>query len=93
MNLNFTRKPKALQSRIDEALSELEGTKIDTNEYQKMLTVVERLYKLQENNTPARVSRDTLVTVAGNLAVVVLILGFEREHVLTTKAFAFLKTK
>jgi hypothetical protein len=53
------------------------------------LREVEADLKLKELNTPKRVSKDTLVLVAGNLLGIVVILGYEKAHVVTSRAMNF----
>lgn len=81
--------PTVLDETIDAALSELKELKTNDPAYQTTLDRVKELYKLKEQNTPKRVSPDTMVLVAGNLAGIVLILGYERAHVVTSKALGF----
>jgi hypothetical protein len=81
--------PTALDTAIDEALAQLAGIKVDTDEYTKTMDQVTKLYKLKEQTTPKRVSPDAMVLVAGNLLGIVLILGYERAHVVTSKALGF----
>jgi hypothetical protein len=84
-------KPKTivLDETIDAALSELKELKIADPAYQTTLDRVKELYKLKEATSPKRVSPDTMVLVAGNLAGIALILGYERAHVVTSKALGF----
>lgn len=57
----------------------------DNEHYQAMLDYLERLHKVKADKTPDPVSRDTMVVIAGNLLIVVLMLGFEQKHVITSK--------
>lgn len=94
MNLKIAKKTSALDNAIDEALAQLSTVTVDSDEYSDMLTQITRLHKLKEQPASKRVSPDTLVLVAGNLAGIVLILGYERAHVVTSKALSFvLKAK
>ena len=88
-NLRITTKPDALQTAIDEALAQLKGIEVNSIEYNDKMKTITELYKLQEKNTPKRVSPDTVAIVVGNLAGIVLILGYERAHVVTSKALSF----
>jgi hypothetical protein len=93
MNI-FERKPTAIDIAIDEALAQLSGIKIDTDEYTRMVDQIAKLTKLKEQTSNKRVSPDTLAIVAGNLAGIVMILAYERAHVVTSKAIGFvLKSK
>lgn len=79
-----------LEKTIDELIVAM--TKVDKNtpEYTKMVDNLDTLYKLKALDKPERVSRDTLAIVAGNFAGVLLIVGFERANVLTSKALSTL---
>lgn len=88
-HLRITTKPDALQIAIDEALAQLSGIEVDTNEYNDKMTTITELYKLKENNSPKRVSPDTVAIVVGNLVGIALILGYEQAHVVTSKALGF----
>jgi len=87
--LRITTKPDALQIAIDEALAQLNGLEVTSTEYTKTMDQVTALYKLQEKNSPKRVSPDTIAIVVGNLAGIALILGYEQAHVVTSKALGF----
>lgn len=88
-HLRITTKPDALQTTIDEALDQLKGIDVDSNEYNDKMTTITELYKLKEKHTPKRVSPDTVAIVVGNLVGIGLILGYERAHVVTSKALGF----
>jgi hypothetical protein len=85
-----TAKPTKLDEVIDAALEELKTLKTTDPEYTKTMDRVKELYALKEKNTPKRVSPDAMAAVIGNLAITVLVLNYERAHVVTTKAFSFL---
>lgn len=94
MNLKFATKPSVLDAVIEEALAQLSGINVETEEYARKVDQIAKLMKLKEQNAPKRVSPDTLAIVAGNLAGIVLILGYERAHVVTSKALGFvMKTR
>ena len=88
----FTRKPKD-GTVVDDLIDALRDRMIEegpgSDEYSKMLDQLTRLYKLKEVDIPKRVSPDTLVLVAGNLAGIILILGYEKANVLTSRALNF----
>lgn len=89
----FTSKPSDEKSRLDDAIDHLFDDMAHvghaSNEYAKMVTQLAALYKLKELNNPKRVSPDTLAIVIGNLVGIMLIVGHERIHVLTSKATNF----
>jgi len=91
----FNKRPvddnQALNRVIDDALQYMTGTPIDDENYDKMLTRLERLAKLRRNPDDRRVSPDTLAMILGNLVGIGMIVGHERAHVVTSKALMFIK--
>ena len=89
----FTKKPaptpSGLEITIDELRAEMHDLPGDTDEYTKMADNLVKLLKAREYDTPRRVSPDAMVAVVGNIVAVVLIVGHERAHVVTSKAIAF----
>lgn len=82
------RQPNALEQTIQELHSDMKGVDPETKPeiYKGMRKELERLYALQEQERKRRVSPDVLITVAGNLAVVLIIVYFERGAVMVSKA-------
>lgn len=89
----FKLKPPGEKSKLDEAIdnlfSDMAGLSSDSEDYAKMVQQLSVLYSLKEE--PKRVSPDTLCVVAGNLLGVILIVGHERAHVITSKALLFVQ--
>lgn len=88
-------KPKAektgLDLVIDKLLKEIADQDFYSEEYTTMVDQLVKLYSLKDNQSNKRVSKDTLVIVAGNLVGIVLIVGYERAHVVTSKALNFVQ--
>lgn len=86
----FTRqKPEvlALEKSIDEAARWLDPGNPD---YRAMVDSIERLTQVREKYLhSSRISPDTKLIVAGNLAGILLILYFEKMNVITSKALSF----
>jgi hypothetical protein len=84
--------PQELTDAIEKALVELQDHKPYSAEYIKTLEQIEKLmkFKAPQPELQKPVSLDTVLTVAGNLAGIVLVLGYERAHVLTSKAFGLI---
>jgi hypothetical protein len=60
----------------------------NTPEFSQATDQLTILYKLrEETSSKKRVSKDTLVQVVGSLVGVVLVLGYEHAHPITSKAF------
>ncbi len=76
-----------LEKAIDEVFREMARCQSNEDEYAKMVDQLSKLYSLRE--TPQRLSPDTLAIVIGNLVGIILIVGHERLHVVTSKALTF----
>lgn len=88
-NVRNRNEDSALDRAIDSlffAMSSLDHT---SDEYAKMLGHLTKLYALKEDTSKRRVSADTMAVVLGNLAGIVLIVGHEKAHVVTSKALNF----
>ena len=81
--------PTVLDETIDAALAQLKDLDVGSDEYTKKMEQITKLYALKEKNSPKRITPDAMLLVAGNLAGIVLILGYERAHVVTSKALGF----
>jgi hypothetical protein len=83
-----TIEPTPLDDAIARLFDSLQGMAPDSDEYSKTADQLLKLYKLNdESKSKKRVSPDTLAVIAGNLAGIVAILGYERAHIITSKAF------
>lgn len=81
--------PKGLDKAIADVLSEMETVTADSDEYARMVDQLDKLCKMRTYKKDPSVKLDTIVAVAGNLAGIIVILGFERAHVITSKALGF----
>ena len=85
-------KPKykrELENELNRALTRLRAEMPNSEDYEKMLKLVERLHDMMDEETPEVVSKNTLLTVSGNLLGIILILKHERLNVITSKALSF----
>lgn len=80
-----------LEAQIDAVLASMQSP-IDKHgpEYTKLVEHLETLYKLKEKEVSPRerINVNTVLTVAGSLLSVGVIVGYERAHVLTSKALS-----
>jgi hypothetical protein len=79
-----------LDSAIDDVLSEMKGFTADADEYSKMVDQLTKLYSLKACDKPERVSKDTLAVIFGNIVCVVVIVGYERSNIVTSRALNLL---
>lgn len=88
----FSRKEKPtdpLDKAIEDLLYQMSTYDGFTNEYVIMADQLTKLYAIKEKKND-RVSLDTLATVGGNLAGILLIVNYEQANVLTSKALSLL---
>jgi hypothetical protein len=84
--------PQELKDAITKALNELAEHETYSPEYVKALEQIEKLYKLRNPKPELRkpVSMDTVWVVAGNLVGIGMIIGYEKAHVISSKALGFI---
>jgi hypothetical protein len=88
MKLVKRDKRTKLDKEIDRVLSEMEKVSSDSEQYAAMVDNLEVLYKFKNENKNL-ISKDTIAIIAGNLLGIVLILGYEKANVITSKALGF----
>jgi hypothetical protein len=88
-NFKPSDEKSGLEKEIDVLLLSMRHIDKDSEQYAKMVDQLNVLYKLKEVDIPKRVSPDTLAIVAGNLLGIILIVGHEKAHVVTSKALNF----
>ena len=85
----FRQSPRdpGLQAAIDEVHKQMSALLADDPEYAKMAQQLAALYAIEDTHRPRSVSPDTLVTVAANIAVVLIITQHERAHMIGNRAW------
>lgn len=89
-------KPTPLEEAIESVLTSMKRTDPESEEYGLLVDRLDKLHKMKvsDKDPRTRVSADTLLIVGANLAGIALILGFEKAHIVTSKALSFvLKSK
>ena len=89
--MSFTPNPvdAGLEEVIDAVQDVLLKTDPTSAEFATIVKQLSKLHKIRSSKKVDRVSMDTLLAVAGNLAGIVAILGYERTHIVTSKALSF----
>lgn len=83
-------KPKSkLDEVIEDALDYLKTCSVTDDDYDSTVAKVERLMEIKQQNKRDRVSMDTLAIVGGNILGILMIVGHEKAHVVTSKALSF----
>lgn len=78
-----------LEEEYVRSLTTLKMHPIDSQEYAKMLSSVERIHQMMDIKKPSSVSRETLLTVGANILGILLIIKHEDVNVITSKALGF----
>ena len=76
----------ALEEAITAVYEEMRQWDPYSEEYQESLESLERLEKLKAGEGRKRISMDTLAQVGGNILAVLIIVSYERGHVMVSKA-------
>lgn len=87
----ITRVPSNLDAVIDDVYKLLQRCEPTEDEYEVLLTKLERLEKLKNAARSKRTSRDVVVTGLFNLGCVVAIVAYEQRHVMTSKALGIIQ--
>jgi hypothetical protein len=88
------REPSILEDEISRVRRKMLSVELDSEEYETLLNNFERLVRLRKDDRSNRVSPDTLAIVAANLLGILIIVGYERGHVIASRGMqALLRTK
>jgi hypothetical protein len=75
---------------IDKLLDELNEYGPDTEEFKAAMGYLEKIHKFQGRNAKIRFDPNTILQVGGGLAGILIMVGYERMHVITSKALGHL---
>lgn len=78
-----------IDSVVDDILRQMDDVTADSPEFEKMTDQLVKLEKLKAETGPKKISPDVLATIAANLAGILVIVGHERTHIITSKALSF----
>lgn len=87
----FTKKETSKDMIENEKIAVLEEMAIehsDTEKYTKMVENLDKLCDLEKN--PNRIDVNTLLTVAGSIGGILLILHYEKVDIIVSKALGFI---
>lgn len=89
----MTIEPATLDGQIQALLDEMQLEDKCTDKYAQMADQLVKLYTLKMNDKSKRVSADAVLSVAGNLTAILLVLNYEKANVIASKAFGFIRPK
>lgn len=85
----FKRKKSAEQTQVDLFREKLETQVQEAEDLEDLGTALTLMEKLNELGRKHRISPETWAIVGGNLLGIILILEYERCHVIASKAMGF----
>jgi hypothetical protein len=83
------RTPVVLESEIDRIHALMLNEDPKSEEYQTLLNTFERLLKLQDESRTSAINPNTLLVVGGNVVCVLIVVGYERGHIVASRALQF----
>ena len=87
---NRKDKRNTLDKEIDNVIEVMSLTGPGTEEYTKMASNLDILLKAKAyDKSSTKVSKDTIWSVAGSIAGILIIVGFEQAHIVASKAIGF----
>jgi hypothetical protein len=89
MNIFKKDKRTNLEKEIDSVIFEMSTLNPADDKYAIMADNLEKLLKMKSCDKKATISPDTIAIIAGNLLGIILILGYEKANVITSKALGF----
>lgn len=94
----FKEESSIIDEPIIRVLNAMNTEDLDSEEYSKLVDHLDRLNQIRNEDiktrTRRKVSPDTMAIVAGNLLGILIIVAYEHNHVMASKATNFvLKTK
>lgn len=90
----FTTQPEtpSLNEAIEDAFKQLNNEEATSDAYSTIVDQLTKLYSIKssyEKDNKNVVSKDQLVAVAGSLLGILLLIGYEHAHPITSKALGF----
>ena len=83
------KEASALDDATSRILEEMKTTDLDSDKYLSLLSNLESLVRLKKEESVNRISPDTKALVAANLLGILIIVGYERGHVMVSRGLNF----
>lgn len=90
LNGLLKRKNELLDDEIDRVRSHMLTMDMESKEYRDLVDTFERLIKLQNEVKGSGVDPNTVLVVATNILAVLIIVGYEQGHIITSRGLQFL---
>jgi hypothetical protein len=92
MILGGPKDPSDLEKEIARVIELMSNERPDSDEYAKMNKQLGALHERLMAQKPKPLDAGTVATISANLVGILLIVGHERAHVITSKAVGFVRT-
>lgn len=91
--LRRNAEPSALDREITRVYTELNAGDTDSEHYATLLSYLERLNELKTQSRRKPASTDTWINAGAQFAGILVMVGWEQKHVITSKALSLIKFK
>jgi hypothetical protein len=85
----WKQKPSIIDEPIEDVLSDMNRYGPSSEEYSQLVDHLDRLVRIKHEQKQTRISPDTMVLVAGNLVGILIIVTYEHNHVMVSKAMNY----
>lgn len=85
----FRRKKSTEQSQVELFNEKLKTRLEEAEDLEDLAETMSLMEKLNDLRSKSRISPDTMAIIGGNLLGILLILEYERVHVISSKALGF----
>jgi hypothetical protein len=87
--MKFGWRESVVDEAIGDVLTQMNTYGVETLEYREAMDYLDRLMKMKAEERRFKVTPDTIAIIAGNLVGILIIVGYERGHVMTSKVMGF----
>jgi hypothetical protein len=85
----MSKSQRMIESELERTIVNLKAEMVNSEEYKKTLSTVEKLHAMMDKQRSSSVSKDTVLVVVANLVGILLIIKHENVNVITSKALSF----
>lgn len=89
MLINKKPQTPGVDEAIDSVLEEMKSEMADSEGYSTMVDQLKKLYEIKSSVKQSGISADAKLAAAVSLLGILIIVGFEQTHIVTSKALGF----
>lgn len=89
--LKIDREQTGLEKACDRILSEMDNQTADSETHANMVDQLVKLHALKTTESLRLPSPDVVIAALANILAIILIVDYERVHVVTSKALPFVR--